>query len=142
MTAAAIISLIRRRIAQSDLVTSTVTDTELMDYVQEAADRLSLRPVTGFSDLVMDTSAITITPEPTLEQGYMLGLYATLLYMEDEYTGKLATGSLGVSWSSGIESESTISAEKAWSDALGQLEEEVDSMILVKWGPITGTRPQ
>lgn len=142
MDAAAILAVVRRRLAQADLATSDFTDSELMEYVQESADILSLRPIPGMGDLVIDTVAITISPEPTKEQGYMLALMTVSRVLEDEYDGKLFRGELAVSWQSGLESETTISAEKAWAQALADLEVELDRMILVKMAPIAGARMQ
>ena len=142
MLASAIIGVVRRRISQTDLPTSNLTDEDIMDYLSEAVDMLTLRNIAGMDTLVVDTVGISVTPEPTLEQGYMLAIFTVLRILQDEYSGKLYRGELAVSWSSGLESETTISAEKAWKQALDEIEEELDRMILVKRAPQTGTRSQ
>jgi hypothetical protein len=61
----------------------------------------------------------------------MLALQATIDLLEREYRGKLFRGEIGVSWKSGLESESTISAEKAYKQILDDLDADLEGLILI-----------
>ena len=142
MNTTRVLETTRRWIAQTDLTTSDYTDSELLEYMRDAKELMELRKVTGIETLTIDPTLETITPDPTTEQGHMLALKTAYLILDDEYRSKLFTGSLGMSWRSGLEQESTITAEKAWRQILDNLHGELEILVLVMRAPTNGTRPQ
>lgn len=146
MTFDRVLELFRRKISETDLELSNLTDEELLEYIRDAAEELALRKVIGMDTLVVDpdqgSATYGITPEPTTEQGHMLALKATSLLLREQYIGKVNRGELGHSWKSGLEEESTIGAEKAWKEAIKYHEQSLEELLLIKRAPITGTRPQ
>lgn len=146
MTFDRVLTLFRRKISETDLEISNLTDEELLEYIRDAAEELALRKVAGMDGLTVDpdqgSSTYGITPEPTTEQGHMLALKAAILLLREVYIGKVNRGELGMSWKSGLEEESTIGSEKAWRDTVRNHEQSLEELLLIKRAPITGTRPQ
>lgn len=146
MTTEQVLKVLRRHLNEVDPVVSELTDEELLEALSDARDILELRKVTGVDELAVGSELgdpdYGILPEPTIEQGHMLALQAAANLLEQKYRSRLFQGELGVSWQSGLESESTISAEKAYRDALQSLRDQLTELILIKRAPTSATRPQ
>lgn len=146
MDRARLLGLLRRKIDETDLPTSDRTDEELLEYIKDAAEELGLRRVSGMTSFTIVSDAASagygISPNPTTEQGHMLATLAALELLRDEYRGKLNRGELGVNWKSGLESESTIAAEKAWREQFDDLESWLEHLIIMHNSGSHATRPQ
>ena len=137
-----VLQVTRRYLDQSDLLLSTYTDSELLEYIRDGQELMSVREFPTIAGLTVDPTTLTITPEPSLDQGHVLALKAAVLALTDTYNGKLSRGELGLSWKSGLEEESTINSEKAWKQSISDLAKELEELIIIKRAPTTGTRPQ
>lgn len=141
-----VLERLRRLVEEVDQVTSTLTDEELLRTLGDARDSLQLRQIGGMSDLTVqpDQSLANygIKPDPTLEQAEMLALMAASELLSREYRARVFRGELGAQWSSGFESESTITAARMYSDAIQKLRSDLEILVLLKFAPTTGTRPQ
>lgn len=141
-----VLGRLRRLIEEVDEVTSSLTDEELLTAIGDARDTLELRKIAGMDALAVesDQSEATygITPDPTLEQAEMLALQAAGELLEREFRGRVLRGELGASWQSGVEMESTITAGRLYADAVGNIRGLLETLILLKFAPTTGTRPQ
>lgn len=146
MTTDQVLSVLRRYIDEVDQAVSTLTDEELLKAISDARDKLELRKVQGVASLTVqpDVSLANygITPDSSLEQGHMLALQAAINLLEAKYRNRLFQGELGTAWRSGLEEESTISAEKAYRAAIATLVDQLTDLILIKRAPLAGTRPQ
>lgn len=141
-----LLGLLRRKLNETELSVSTYTDAELLEYVRDAVEVLALRKISGLSDLTVDPDPLSvsygISPIPTTEEGHMLSLLAALEILRETYRGKLNRGEIGLNWKSGLEEESTISAEKAWRDVIRDFESQLDLLIIMNKSGSHATRPQ
>jgi len=147
MTTDQVLAMARRLMAEVDIATSTVTDEEILEAVYDARDLFELQRLTDFINLVVGTdqaepTTYGIKPDPTLEQGVLLAHKASVDLLRTTYLGRVSRGELGTSWSSGLESESTIQAQKAYRDAIDGIESQLTALILVKRSPTAGYRIQ
>lgn len=142
-----LLGILRRKISESDLMLSDYTNDELLEYIRDAVDKLSLRRITGMDQIVVVTdtnlSGYGITPTTiTVEQGHMLACQAALDVLQETYRGKINRGELGVAWKSALEEESSISAEKAWDRAIATVAQELEHLIILHKSDSHATRPQ
>jgi hypothetical protein len=124
-----VLALLRRIVGDVDETVSD--DTELFTALQDAQQGLELKRMPGLNTLVVTPAASTITPDPTTEQGHLLALYAAIMLLDQSYRERLSRGELGTSWTSGLEGESTISAAKAYKDAIDRLRSELADLIAI-----------
>lgn len=147
MTTDQVLAMARRLMAEVDLGLSTVTDREILEAVYDARDVLELQRLPGFADLAVGTdqavsAAYGIVPDPTLELGVILAHKAAVDILRQTYLGRVSRGELGTSWTSGLESESTIQTEKAYRDAIAGIDAQMQGLILIKRSPTAGYRIQ
>lgn len=130
-----ILALLRRKINEADLEVSDWTDEELLLACTDAVEELGLRGVARFDALTVDSDQTSttygITPEPTTEEGHILGYMVAAHMLSQEYADKVKRGALAVSWRSGLEEASTISAEKAWRLVISDFAAKVDELIAI-----------
>lgn len=141
-----IIQVVREKLGETDLVVSDLTSPEILAFVKTSQEILELRKLTSVENLVVVSEQIStsygITPEPTTEAGYYLALHTSLSILRSEYYSRVKTGTLGVAWRSGLEEESTISAEKAWRVAIAALEDEFEELFIIRHSTTSGFRSQ
>lgn len=141
-----VLTLLRRKLSESDLAISNLTDSEILEFMGDALEELSLRGVAGMSALAIGTQVdepgYGIVPEPTTEQAHMLALKTSSIILRNEYMRRLLTGEIGSSWRSGLESESTINTDASFKKAIKEFEATLEELLLIKRAPTTGTRPQ
>jgi hypothetical protein len=142
-----ILQVLHRRLGEVDpALASTMEDDELVQYLLDARDILELKGIGSMDSLVLQPDLLQpsygFTPEPTLAQGMIMTLHAAVMALEDMYRGRLFRGELGIAWQSGLESESTISAEKAYRDAIGAIRNELTTVWLVQAAGQSGSRIQ
>lgn len=135
MTTTQYLAALRRRLKDADSDTEIYTDTELLDATEDTRRNLEVRRILGFNLLTVDSDPTSATlgfaTEPTTEQAQIL-LVGTLVELLDvTYRDKVDRGVLGGSWTSGLESESTISQAKAYETALGRLRSEFDELLII-----------
>lgn len=138
MTTDQVLSKIRRLIAEVDQTASLLTDEEILGAVADARDYLELVNVPDFDGLAVDLDVASadygITPEAnlTLQLGAILAYMAAATLLEQAYHGKVQRGEIGVSWSSGLEAESTLQAGRSYMDAVRGFRLDADALILSK----------
>jgi hypothetical protein len=140
-----IIQLLRRRITEVDPGTSVYSDPDLTQCIKNAVVVLKTFKVQGFASATPFVVALQppgITPEPTDEQGVIIAYRSAVDILTDEYQKRLKEGTLGVSWQSGLESESSITAAKSYQERIADLTQELDSMILIQGAQFTAFRAQ
>lgn len=130
-----ILALLRRKISETDLETSDWTDEELLQAMGDAVEELGLRGVARFAAMTVDSDQTSgtygITPEPTTEEGHILAYMTAAHMLSQDYSDKVKRGALAVSWRSGLEEASTISAEKAWRLVIADFADTLDQLIAI-----------
>jgi hypothetical protein len=146
MTTARVIQLVRQLISDVDPETRTIDDDEILVQLSFARDTLELRKIASVTGIAIGTDSTKvgygIVPEPTIAQGTQLALQAAIDILDSAYRGRLFRGELGTSWQSGLESESTISADKSYKEAISNLRSDLESVILVQGAATAGQRVQ
>ena len=149
MTTEQVLRKLRRLIDEVDQGVSVLTDEELLDVLADERDNLELGKVTGFEVLtvssdVTEPTTYGILPEAslTLELGTILAYKAAVAVLRQQFRARVNRGELGITWSSGLESESTLQAAREYKNAIDDLECQADALILIKRAPTSATRPQ
>ena len=144
MTSETIIRLLQERIVDVDPATALFTEEQLMVALSDALRVLQVKSVSGMSDYTVVTDPndadYGFTPEVTDIHGTMLVLKAAVDILNNEFRGRVRTGELGSSWSSGLEQESSITAAKEYRFAIAELADELTSILLIR--DTSGTRIQ
>jgi len=143
---ASVTLLVRRLTTQVDPATSAYTDPDLHQRIKDSIVILKTLKVNGFADatssFAVEDQPPAITPEPTDEQGVILAYRTAVDLLTEEYQQRLREGSMGVSWQSGLESESSITAAKAYADRIGDLAKELSNLILTQGVQFSAFRMQ
>jgi hypothetical protein len=147
MTNAQVLAVCRRALNEVDVLASDLTDQELMAALADERDLLELKLVPDFKDYTIgtddtDLATFGIRPDPTLEVGTILALRAAATLLRQTYRQRVSRGEIGVSWSSGLESESSLAAGKDYMGMVRDLETEVQDLITIKLAPLSGLRVQ
>lgn len=148
MNTEAYLKALRRKLSEVDQATSLITDSELLDATEDGRRQLAVRKVAGFSGATItiqsdSTSAgYGITPDLADDVSQVLLLRTTIDILQETYTDRLNKGEMGVSWQSGLEQESTISAEKAYRQLIKGVQDQLDELSLIRNIANAATRPQ
>lgn len=125
MTTEQYLKALRRKLADVDKATLRRTDVALLENTEDLRLELAMRQLQGFSEVVV----VSVKTDPAYgianlsdEQGLLL-IYGTAhSVLSSTYRERVDRGELGISWQSGLESESSISAEKAYKQMLDDLD--------------------
>jgi len=147
MTTEGVLLVLRRLIDEVDESLSDYTDPELLAALSDARDALEVQGITGFAALavgtdVTDDETYGIVPEPSVQQAVILAYRAAVALLRQVYNAKVRRGELGGSWTSGLEGESTINTQRAYKEAVDDLERQADGFVAILMALRTGTRPQ
>lgn len=145
MTNAALLAMFRRRLRDVDPTAPLYADSVLWEYASDRLVIMQSRRVTGASGLSITTTGIGAgVAGGTIEDalGVLLVTQAAALLLRDLYTDKVQRGEFGVTWKSGLESESTVDARKAFDDAIVALEREAKELTLIRASQTSGIRVQ
>lgn len=144
MTLEDILDLVWRRAGDVDQAALRYDRHDVVVELAHVRRSLAVRKNVGFSDYTVTTADAqeAITPEPTDEIGTILAIGTAAALLRRTYAYRVDSGSLGISWSSGLEQESSISAEKAYKAMIDRLDSELEELILIRNSNIAGTRPQ
>lgn len=129
MTLDEIVAAARSRAGDVDEAAYRYQKDEYVAVLKDVLRTGAVRGINALRDLTLDLAAETLTPEPTDLQGVYLAAAVALRMLQQTYRRRLDEGSLGVSWVSGLEQESSISAEKAYLGILDALELEIQELI-------------
>jgi hypothetical protein len=130
---------LRRKLADVDQATTRWTDQVLIDTSSDVLIDLSVRGIRGMADFTITESGFSI--EPTDVQGVLLALATASELLWEQFRYRVDTGTLGVSWTSGLERESTTGQAKSYMQLIEGIEAEFDQVLLIYNAPQTGTRP-
>lgn len=133
MTFNDIVAAARSRAGDVDSAAYRYTDNEYAVILRDLARTYGVRGVLVMGNLVVTTTpgSEDITPEPTNDQGVILATAAALRLLQQTYRKRVDDGSLGVSWQSGLEQESTISARQAYAQMVSDVEQELQELLLL-----------
>lgn len=128
------LKMLRRKVADVDVAAQRRTDTQLLDAAADAQVELVVRAVAGFDGITINSSKAN--PATYGLQGHTDAQAMILLYvvahdvLSSTYRQRVDRGELGVSWTSGLEAESSISAEKAYKQMLDELAAARDQLLI------------
>lgn len=138
--------LLRRKVADVDPAAQRRTDPELLEALADAAYALAARGHRAFDAVAVQADinapGYGLTPALAADDVAILVTRCAADLLVAQYHERLDRGELGISWRSGLEEESTISAERAYRDRIGMLEAELDQLLLIQGAPTAATRPQ
>jgi hypothetical protein len=141
----AIIDAARTRAGDVDPAAYRYTTNEYALIVADSVRSFGVRGDTaGIGSLVVVTTAGSeaIAPEASDLQGLLLATATVVRLLQRTYRKRLDEGSIGVSWTSGLEAESTISAEKAYEAMIQDIQNELAELIIFANAKTFASRPQ
>ena len=113
MTSEGILKEVRRRIGDVDGMLDELTldfyDDFVFEYISSAVDHLDVSLITTASYTVSGT---TVSPDPSKIDGLLIASLAAKMILEGHVMSKVLSGSLGVRFTSGQDSISTVEAGK------------------------------
>lgn len=143
MTLDEIIAAARSRAGDVDDAAFRYTKTEYVAILVDVLRTGAVRKINTLNTLTLNASEEgTLTPEASDLQGTYLAAATALRLLQQTYRRRLDEGSLGVSWMSGLEQESSISAATAYRGILDELAREVDELIFFGNATTFAKRPQ
>lgn len=128
------LKMLRRKVADVDVAAQRRTDVQLLDAAADARLELVVRAVQGFDAITINSSKAN--PATYGMQGHNDAQAMILLYcvaydvLVSTYRQRVDRGELGISWTSGIESESSISAEKAYKQMVDEIAAARDQLLI------------
>lgn len=128
------LKMLRRKVADVDVAAQRRTDTQLLDTAADALLELVVRAVSGFEAITIVSSKAN--PATYGIQGHTDAQAMILMYavahdvLSSTYRQRVDRGELGISWTSGLEAESSISAEKAYKQMLDELAAARDQLLI------------
>lgn len=146
MTDEEVLERLRILVGQVDLAISDYTDPELLTYIRSAARLLLVREVLQDEYTVgtdqNDPATFGIDPDPTAIDGELLAMQAAVMLLDELFRDRLQRGEIGVSWTSGLEQESTISAAAAYKQGIAELRLELGQLKAIRQAGRQGFRSQ
>jgi hypothetical protein len=128
-----VIQLLRRKILTVD-TSVAFEDADLLAEIEDARAFLEAKAVAGMAGYVIDPTDTTdgIAPDMTSQHALIATYQAAIFLLQQRYADLTQAGALGVVWRSGLEEESTVTAEKAYRTAIGAIQLDLDKLILVQ----------
>jgi len=146
MTTERWLKLLRRKLADVDPSALRRVDTELLDTAEDIRMELAARLVASFGDVTVESSKSGLQPygisNATDPQMIILAYGVAHAALSATYRQRVDRGELGISWTSGMEAESSISAEKAYKGMLDKLDEAYNELLITYQSPDTLRRVQ
>lgn len=144
MTLDEIVGAVRSIAGDRDSAAYRYNVPQIVAVMVEARRTLSVRKVANMSQFTITTleGEEAISPEPSESQGIILAFATAQRILQQTYRERLDQGTLGVSWRSGLEEESTINQERAYRNMLDELSTELKELVLIFNAQLSATRPQ
>lgn len=134
MTTAEYLKMLRRKVSDVDTSAARRTDVQLLEATADVRLELAMRQLAGFDGITVGTVAAntaTYGVQGATDQQLLLLVYgAAHAVLSATYRERVDRGELGISWQSGLESESSISAEKAYKQMLDDLKRAMDELLV------------
>jgi hypothetical protein len=135
MTAEQWLNMLRRKLSDVDPLAPRRTNTELLNTAEDVRFELAVRQVPGFSDVTVGTNTTDLSTygiKNATDDHLALLIYGTAhAVLASTYRERIDRGELGVSWRSGLEEESTISAQRAYMGLLDDIASTFEQLLLV-----------
>lgn len=138
--------MLREKITEVDPEAARYEGEDLLLALSDALYHLQAKGVKNMSGYTVNTdpdfSPLGITPEPESSDALVILLHAAVDILSNEYRGRLKRGEMGISWKSGLEEESSITAAKEYRGMVDELRQELTTLILVQGVDKAGSRVQ
>lgn len=134
MTTEEYLKMLRRKVADVDVSAKRRSDTELLETTSDIRLELAMRQLDGFDGITVGTikaNTATYGIKNATDEQMLLLIYGTAhAVLAATYRERVDRGELGISWQSGLESESSISAEKAYKQMLDELKRTCEELTI------------
>jgi hypothetical protein len=130
MTLDEIVAAARSRAGDVDSAAFRYSKNEYVIIMADLARTLGVRKVANLSTLVftLTPNLEAVAPAPDDLQGSILAVATAVRVLEQTYRKRVDEGTLGVIWSSGLESESSLSAQQAYERVIQDVKLELESL--------------
>lgn len=129
-----VIRLAKTKIAEVDTQAAPFDDERLLVDIDDVVREFSVRGVSAFDVYAIDVEEPdpddAVIPELTNQHGVIVAYAVAANRLQEEYIGRMNRGELGVSWTSGLEAESTVSAAKAYRDHIASLRQQLNELLI------------
>lgn len=130
-----ILRMLRQKVTEVDPGTYSYEGEDLVVALGDALIHLQAKNVRNMNLYTVNTDPtvepLGITPEPEAPDALIIMLHAAVELLSNEYRGRLKRGEMGISWRSGLEEESSITAAKEYRAMVAQLENDLTALILI-----------
>jgi len=138
------LSMLRRKLADVDTSAQRRDDAQLLATAADVRFELAVRQVKDFHLVTVGldtTDPTTYGVQNANDSQLAILMYGTAYaVLSSTYRERVDRGELGVSWRSGLEEESSISAEKAYRDMLSELMSAYDQLIITYMRNLSSAR--
>lgn len=134
MTTEQWMKMLRRKLNDVDTAAQRRTDAQLLAAAEDVRLELAVRAVDGFANVTIgQNKADTVNygiKNATDSQAMLLCYGVAYDVLSSTYRERIDRGELGISWRSGLEEESSISAEKAYRGMLDELQSNYNQLLV------------
>jgi hypothetical protein len=128
------IKMLRRKLADADTSSLRRQDGELLATAEDVRVELVARAVSSFEDvkigLAKADAATYGIQDATPDQMVILMYSVAYEVLSATYRQRVDRGELGIVWRSGLEEESTVSAERAYRNILDDLQGRAEQLLV------------
>jgi hypothetical protein len=126
--------MLRRKLSDVDTAAQRRTDLQLLSSAEDARVELAVRLVQGFDTVAIGLNRQDISTygiQNASDSQMVILIYAVAHeVLSSTYRERVDRGELGVSWRSGLEEESSISAERAYKAMLEELKSDYNQLLV------------
>lgn len=145
MTGGEITALATRLLGSIDAEAADVlSEAVLVAALKDAVRYYAVQQVVEFAAFTVDVDAFdadsAITPEPNDQLGVILAHTMAANLAQQAFTGRMRRGELGVSWRSGVEEESSVTAAANYKSLIAAMNTRVRELLLVFHREAQGAR--
>jgi hypothetical protein len=128
------LKMLRRKLSDVDTAAQRRTDLQLLSSAEDARVELAVRLVQGFDTVAIGLNRQDISTygiQNASDSQMVILIYAVAHeVLSSTYRERVDRGELGVSWRSGLEEESSISAERAYKAMLEELKSDYNQLLV------------
>ncbi len=129
-----VIRFAKTKIAEVDTQAAPYDDARLLLDIDDVIQELAVRSVPGFDGYAIDVEEPdpddAVVPEMTSQHGLIVAYLVACARLQESYITRMNRGELGISWTSGLESESTVSAAKAYQGLIATLRQQANELLI------------
>jgi hypothetical protein len=128
------IKMLRRKLADADTSSLRRQDAELLATAEDVRLELVARAVLSFADVKIGLNKADATTygirDATPDQMIILMYSVAYEVLSATYRQRVDRGELGIVWRSGLEEESTVTAERAYRNILEDLQGRAEQLLV------------